>query len=197
MTVNKYFEELNSCLGRLSKEERAEAINFYQEYAEDAAIDNYADLVARFGTPKVLASKIYSEVANKIVQSPKNKMNDHLNAAVLAIVAVLSLPLSLPLVIVAFAIILSFGLALLSIIVSFGFTSFALILAGLYLITFGSFSFISPFSLGNILKCLGGGLVIIALAIIFALITINLVKLILKFITLISSRIIARRTTNE
>ena len=197
MTVNKYFEELNSCLGCLSKEERAEAINFYQEYAEDAAIDNYADLVARFGTPKVLASKIYSEVANKIVQSPKNKMNDHLNAAVLAIVAVLSLPLSLPLVIVAFAIILSFGLALLSIIISFGFTSFALILAGLYLITFGSFSFISPFSLGNILKCLGGGLVIIALAIIFALITINLVKLILKFITLISSRIIARRTTNE
>ena len=197
MTLNKYFEELYSCLGRLSKEERIEAINFYKEYAEEAAIFDYSDLVARFGTPKILASKIYSETATKIAQSPKNRINDHFNAAALALIAILSLPLSFPLLIALFAIIFSLMIALFAIIIAFGFTSMALAFAGFYLITFGSFSFINPFSIANILKSLGGGLISIALAIIFAIITVTLVKLILRVITLISSKIIKRRTTNE
>jgi uncharacterized membrane protein len=56
-------EELRKRLKRLPPDEIESAINYYQEYFDDAGAQNESQTVATLGKPSVVASKIIGEYA--------------------------------------------------------------------------------------------------------------------------------------
>ena len=66
MTSERYFSELAAQLGRLPVQEREEALRFHREYAQEAGFTTYQELEECFGSPKVLASRLYAESAVKV-----------------------------------------------------------------------------------------------------------------------------------
>lgn len=75
MTAAQYFDELVFCLNQLPAQERDEAVNFYREYAQEAGLSSYEQLVQRFGVPKILAARICAGDTERpsLSQQPKAK----------------------------------------------------------------------------------------------------------------------------
>ncbi len=63
MTRSEYIAELESHLISLSKEERDMAINFYEEYFDEAGPENEQDVIADLGKPFSLARSIIGETS--------------------------------------------------------------------------------------------------------------------------------------
>ena len=197
MSTEQYLKELATNLKGLSQQEINDAISFYREYAEDAAFNTYEEMVNHFGPAKILASKIYSESATKVMDKTKPAYKDNFRALSLTLLALLSLPFSFPLAMIIFALGISAFVSSFAILVSFGFTAIALFVAGFASIFYFSFTFLNPFALGSILKSIGGGLILIAIAIVFTLIVANMLRLISKLVTKITSNIVRKVSTHE
>lgn len=120
--------ELDRRLKLIPQEDREDALAYYDEYIGDSGLDDCADVTALLGTPKVAANKIIAECSVKHAEEQKTtekatkKAKGGATAIWLAILGVASLPISLPLaivavllvltvVIVAFVIVFSFGIA--------------------------------------------------------------------------------------
>lgn len=61
MTRREYLDELNTHLMSLPLEERENAVKFYEEYFEDAGIENEQVVIAELGKPYALAKSIICE----------------------------------------------------------------------------------------------------------------------------------------
>lgn len=61
MTRQEYLSELNTHLMSLPDEERNDAVRFYEEYFEDAGIENEAAVMEELGKPYTLAKSIICE----------------------------------------------------------------------------------------------------------------------------------------
>ena len=60
MTRFEFMEELRLRLAVLSEEERTDALQFYEEYFEDAGPENEQAVIAELGSPAALAERILS-----------------------------------------------------------------------------------------------------------------------------------------
>ncbi len=65
MTRKEFLDDLSNRLKRLPKQERLEAIKFYEEYFDDAGIENEQKVISELRSPAHIASKILSEYAEK------------------------------------------------------------------------------------------------------------------------------------
>lgn len=61
----KYISELKSFLAPLTAEERTDALDFYNEYIEDAGYDNYQQIIKELGNPRQLSHKILADYSIK------------------------------------------------------------------------------------------------------------------------------------
>lgn len=142
MTIDHYFEELSQQLQILSDAERDDVLAFYHEFAEDAQLTDYSAMEAKLGSPKQLARKVladYSVQQNQEVTKTGKKSSAKSNASMIwmIVLAILSAPISIPLVIIAAAIIFSILVIAFSIIVTIGVTLAALIVTMAALAVFG------------------------------------------------------------
>ena len=62
MDRREYLEELSNCLMSLSKEERDEALLYYEEFFEDAGVEHEQDVIKELG-PSKLAETIMNDSA--------------------------------------------------------------------------------------------------------------------------------------
>ena len=65
MNKETYLQDLKKALKILPQSDRDEAIEFYEEYFEDAGIENEAKVIEELGEPKVLAKKILVDVVDR------------------------------------------------------------------------------------------------------------------------------------
>lgn len=63
MNRREYLEELSNCLMSLSKEERDEALLYYEEFFEDAGVEHEQDVIKELGPPQKLAETIMNDSA--------------------------------------------------------------------------------------------------------------------------------------
>ncbi|MFT8411003.1 MAG: DUF1700 domain-containing protein [Schleiferilactobacillus perolens] len=134
MTIDQYFIALEQALSPMQPDDRASALDYYREYVEDAGLTDSTLVIQRLGTPKQLAAHLLAdksiEEAAEPVTAPKRRYQKNAHMVWLIVLAVLSAPLSLPLVIIVAVLLLS-GLLILA---STAFTAIvavgALILAG-------------------------------------------------------------------
>lgn len=63
MDKKEFLEQLSSCLSSLSKEEREEALLYYEEFFEDAGTVYEQDVIEELGSPQKLAESIMNDSA--------------------------------------------------------------------------------------------------------------------------------------
>ena len=133
MTREEFLKELNDKLKYLPETDRAAAISFYDEYISEMELEEGEDIVERLGTPKEVASDIISQCTQKHIDNTHEQKTVKGRATTiwLIILGILSLPLSLPIAIVAFTI--------LFVIVILIFTMFIVAVQGAFVIPFSLF----------------------------------------------------------
>lgn len=115
-TFEGYFSELETHLKCLSLEERTDVLTYYKEYAQDGGFLDGEQLAAHFGSPRSLASQILAESAVKRVDNGKNGFG----TAAIALAAIFSLPVTIPVALAAACVLFVLFLMLLAILGIFG-----------------------------------------------------------------------------
>jgi Predicted membrane protein len=102
MDKNKFMAELSSQLSRIDAQERAEAIAFYNEYFEEAGIENEQMVIEELGSPTQVAAQIKADAAVKEIRTDSSPVKKGI-ALWTVILGICALPVAFPLLIVAMA----------------------------------------------------------------------------------------------
>ena len=125
MNKDAYLKELHRKLKKLPEEEREAALDFYNEYFDEAGEENVQLVIKKLGSPSQVASKILADYAIKGLDEGSESAKKGISAIWFIILAILASPIALPLIILIFALV--FTVVILC--GSFIFTFFALVLA--------------------------------------------------------------------
>lgn len=138
----KYISELEKYLAPLTDDERQDALDFYNEYIEDAGYDNYQQIVHELGNPRQLSHKIladYSIKANDEEVKQGRTASPHSNWRVfwLVLVAIITSPITFALslgalmvLFAAFAAVFGIGIGILGTLVGLFFATGVLFYTG-------------------------------------------------------------------
>lgn len=137
-----YIKKLRGKLRRLPAHELNEALVYYEEYFDEAGAENEQQVILQLGSPSVVASQIMAEFALKDLDETPASTKKNMTAIWLIILAILSAPLSIPLLAVAVALIISVGAVIFSIVVaivatvvSIFFGGIAALISGIFVLT--------------------------------------------------------------
>jgi len=194
--MTDYLDKFAALLVQLQPSERDEVLEFYREYLLDADIQTYDDCVAELGSPKQLARKIladYSIRLNEQLNSDsthRQKSRANVRTIWLVGLALLSTPITIPVLIallaITFAMIvatIAIGISLLAIFASVALLALGAITAGIGVFT--QSLWISLFYIGAGLSILGAELLVLPLVVWF-------IGLIIQGIATLSQRLYHR-----
>lgn len=157
MTRYEFINELKERLRKLPYDEVNEAVEYYEQYFDDAGAQNESTAIAELGTPGSVASQIIAEYAIKDADRSKTSAKRGLSTVFSVILAIFAAPIALPLamaaIIIAFAIVFSLG----AVLFAFGISGAACIAAGIVSVVVGVAVIIQDFA--TALSCAGIGLV--------------------------------------
>ncbi|KRM74854.1 DUF1700 domain-containing protein [Secundilactobacillus collinoides] len=167
--MDKYLKVFESYLNQLSDGERDEVMNFYSEYLQDGGFTNYDDIVTELGTPKQLARKVLADYSIRILDDPDTgstrsktqQSKTQVRTIWLIGLAILSTPVTIPMALVAFAVMAAVLITLAAVLFAIVVTIIAVFIGGLtaFFVGFG----VLGASMGTGLTYIGGGLTIIGL----------------------------------
>lgn len=188
MNRAEFLKELEKKLKLIPKEDREDAIAYYDEYIGDSGLDDDADVTALLGTPKEVAGKIIDECKEKHAEQQKEKKTVKGTATTLwlVIIGILSLPLSLPIAIVAIVLALVLAIVVLVIVLTIGIVGAALSIGGVLAVV-GAFFTVSA-GVGGIITMIGLGCLGIGAGAFVIIGTVKLVKLIGRGIAAAASK---------
>lgn len=142
MTKVEYLAKLDKYLRKLPKEDYQEAMDYFSEYFEEAGPENEAQVIAELGTPKEAARDIISRLLDEKIIDQEKTPKSRVSMVWLAILAILSAPVTLPLALFLFLAvitILALGVAAIAVVLSFG---VAFLTSGIYML-FDSWSYLN------------------------------------------------------
>ena len=128
-----FLYELREKLRRLPQDEIDAAINYYDEYFNDAGPQREQNVIDELISPSAVASKMIGEYA--VSDAEISKKRGGLKPLWIVLIAVFAWPMALPLAITAFALIISLFAVFFSFVitgVALAFSGIAAILAGLW-----------------------------------------------------------------
>lgn len=142
MNKATYLRSLRSKLHRLPSHEIDTALIYYEEYFDEAGEENEQQVIEQLGNPSQVAKQILADFAIKDLDSAPPSTKKSMSTIWLIILAILSAPLSLPLLAVAIALIFSAGLVVLSFVIAIvaivggiSFGGVAALIAGFFTLT--------------------------------------------------------------
>ena len=163
--------ELSSQLSRIDAQERAEAIAFYNEYFEDAGVENEQSVIKELGSPSKVAAQIKADVAVKEIQTDNPSLKTGIYAIGALILGICALPVALPMFIIVatliFALLVTVGalaFAFVMIVGAFLFTGIVLVAIGIGV--FLTDTAVGIFYIGSGLAVTGGSMLLIVFSII-------------------------------
>lgn len=165
MNRKQYMEELKIKLKRLPKEDYEKAIEYYEEYFDEAGAENEQQAIEDLGNPRDAADQIIREFAtdNERQEEAKKDMKKGISGVWIAILAICASPIALPILIVVVTLLFTFVIVIVSLFLSFGFTGVALVLTAPVVII-GAFTMLLK-SAPVFLVCLGVGMISLALGV--------------------------------
>ena len=177
MSKKEFIKELKDRLRRLPADEVDNAINYYEEYFDDAGEENEDKTIESLGSPAAVASKIIGEYAINEVKEPKEAKEGKKSSLAplwITILAICASPIALPLLI-----------ALVVIIFAVLITIFALSISGIAVCGGGIVTVIASFwaftyGVNNGIFLLGNGLLMGAIGAAMTLTLFNLGKATVK-----------------
>lgn len=189
MNKEQFITSLRKELKKLPPEEIVAATEYYEEYFAEAApltgegeeaataqAAAEAKLIEEIGSPKAVAAQIKSEYASRVLSGDetlkeKPTVGHKISALWWILLGVLAAPVALPIAIALLVV-------LFAVVISFFAVSVAVLVGGIAAVVFGIISLATAFSTG--LMFLGGGLALVALAVLIGIALIALVKLLAK-----------------
>ncbi len=180
MNREEYINELKKRMSGMSETEIADAVAYCEEYFDEAMDDEKA--AADLGTPAKFAAQLKAESAirqtNNVVLSDQ-KPQSMMKAIVMIMAGIFALPIAVPMLFVAFALMLTFSLLF-----------FILIITGIILIAVCAYvviiSVVSVWfhaqGIGDILCSVGLALIFLGVGIVAVLVTKLMVKKLLPYI---------------
>lgn len=125
--MHDYIQAVQKLLGQLTTAEQQEVVEYYREYLLDAGIETYEQAVDELGTPRSLARKVLADYSIKAseqiedhtesrstVQATKNNVR----TVWLIILALLSTPVTIPILIVIIALFFAFAAIVFSLVIA-------------------------------------------------------------------------------
>ncbi|MEG0471448.1 MAG: DUF1700 domain-containing protein [Solibacillus sp.] len=169
-----YLKSLRSKLHRLPVHEIDAALIYYEEYFDEAGEENEQQVIEQLGPPSQVAAQIVADFAIKDfdVTPPSTKKN--MSAIWLIILAILSAPLSLPLLAVAVALIISAGAVVFSFVIAILAIVGGILFGGLVALISGFFIIIDHWP--TALLFIGLGLITTGIGVLISPATIRLIK---------------------
>lgn len=183
MNREEFLEELEKRLILIPKEDREDAISYYDEYIGDSGLDDGADVTALLGTPKEVAANIIGECKEKHAeQQIENKsVKGTATTLWLVILGILTLPLSVPIAIVVMVLVFVLVLVVMILVLAIGIVGAALFLGGIFLAVAAFFTVTN--GLADLFTMIGFGCVGIGAGIFVLIGTAKLIKLISRGIS--------------
>jgi len=184
-----FIAELAARLERLPASERDDAINYYEEYFNEAGPQREKNVIDELGSPAKTAAQILAEYSSGYVLAPaekkaKAKKINNLNAIILGI---LTAPITLPLAIGALALLFSVIVSAGAVAFSFLAVSFACVASGVITIAIGCFYPGVGFATGMVAA--GNGMMIAGMGILIFIPSIKFAKSLGYFITKAAAKI--------
>ncbi|MCL1699023.1 DUF1700 domain-containing protein [Lysinibacillus sp. Bpr_S20] len=139
MNRASFLKKLRGKLQRLPAHEIDAALAYYEEYFDEAGEENEQRVIQQLGSPSHVASQIMADYALKDLEATSASTKKNVSAIWLIILAILSAPLSLPLLVVAIALIFSFGAVIFSVIIAIIATMLGIFFGGIVALISGFF----------------------------------------------------------
>lgn len=190
MNKKEFLAALSKQLRLLPKEDREDAITFYTEYLEDSGFDENEDVTAKLGKPKEVAKNIIADCTMKHIEQNEEKKSAKKTASIiwLAIISILTLPITLPLAVCL--VILALVLLLMILFVFVWFLAIGIIVMGSGVAVF--FAGIFAPGIGQKLVCFGTSAVLLGVGLAICSITIILFILIIRLIVKIIKKSVSK-----
>jgi len=173
MNRREFMDEFKKRLHKLPFDETKEAVDYYEQYFDDAGEENEQAVLAELGPPANIASQIIADHAIKGADEGKS-VKRGLSAVWLVILAVFASPIALPLALAVVIIALSLVVILLALILSVGAAALGLVVGGIALTILSIPIFIQSFATG--LYALGAGLVMAGIGAALSIATVPISK---------------------
>jgi len=131
MNKQEFMNELRNKIKKLPKEEIDNAISYYEEYFEEAGVENEQNVIKELGSPSIVGSELIANFAVKEIENIKeSNSKSRLSAIWLAVIAIFVSPIALPVAIAMAAVIFSLLVVIFSVIFAFAVTGITLFLSG-------------------------------------------------------------------
>lgn len=156
MNKDSFISRLDELLKDLPDTERIEALEYYQEYFDDAGVENEASVLQELGSPEEVAHNIRGELAEKeLVLKNQQQEKQHENTdqtesrqqatepkkknpvvvgILVALLCIFAIPVGIPMVTGAFGIVVGILATLAGIVIALYVGAFALLFSGIVLV---------------------------------------------------------------
>lgn len=133
MTRTDFIKDLEKRLKYLPKEDRDDAIAYYNEYLDDCDFANDEDVAEKIGTPKDIAREIIENCTAKAVDKQRESGSVKGTGKIvwLVILAVASIPVSLPIAIALTVIVLVLMVVIFAVLFALFMAAIGIILGGI------------------------------------------------------------------
>jgi len=138
MNRSEFFKRLEQGLTKVSKEERDAALDYYNEYFDDAGAENEQKVMEELGSPVQIAARIKADSAVKRLEGEtKPSMKKGISAVWLVILAIFAAPIALPLAIGAAGLAIGLLAALIGVVIALVVSVAAFFIGGVVVIFSG------------------------------------------------------------
>jgi uncharacterized membrane protein len=191
MNKKVFMAELKRCLKHLPKEDREDALAYYEEYLEEMGVDEEQDVTQQIGTPKDVARGILADCTDKHIDEQKEQGGAKNGAKViwLIILGICASPVAIPIIMAAVLLLFALLLVLFSIVVAVLITGISLVAAGFLTMVGAMWAVGIP----QKLVCGGTGLVALALGILLILAIWKLSEFMVRGVAFIFKKLFLRK----
>lgn len=138
MNRSEFFKRLEQGLIKVSKEERDAALDYYNEYFDDAGVENEQKVMEELGSPVQIAARIKADSAVKRLEGEtKPSMKKGISAVWLVILAIFAAPIALPLAIGAAGLAIGLLAALIAVVIALVVSVAAFFISGVVVVVAG------------------------------------------------------------
>lgn len=131
MNKETYLKQLESKLKRMPSYEVKDALEYYNEYFDEAGVENAQQVIKVLGAPAQVASKILADYAIKDLDDHPGSAKKGLLAIWIMILAIFATPIALPIMLTVVALIFTFVLLCGSLVIAAIAILFSLFLGGI------------------------------------------------------------------
>lgn len=187
MTRAEYMNCLAGKLKRLPKEDFDQAMEYFQEYFEEAGAENEEMAIEDLGAPEIAADNIIMNLAVKNAEEPEKGIKKGLSAVWIGVLALFAAPIGVPMALAAAAVALSLIVCVLAVIFAVFVTAAAFVIASV-VGCLGSIYFLITEPVNGI-TLLGGSLLTLGISIFIVLASIKVWRWSIKSFTKLFGKI--------